>query len=157
MKVVQQMKESEYMNKKIHKRVNGSITVEAALLVPIVNILLIAILIISMMFHDKCVVRAVSEQVIAKNVGGKKSEEAIGQEIITAASNQVLASRIDKTKVNIGVTDITAEVYMENPWLNSVLGNSYEICIKVAGQKTKGVGVVRLFDVVINKINEIGW
>lgn len=141
----------------LNKKIRGSITVEAALLIPVVNFILIAVLIISMMYHDKCVVREIAQQAISANKGGNKSEESIRQTIINTASGQVLASRITKATVDIGVTDITAQVYMDNPWLDYILGNSYDITVNVAGYKTKGVGVVRLFDVVINKINEIGW
>lgn len=137
-------------------KLSGSITAEAALLIPIVNILLIAVLILSMMYHDRCVVRELAEQVIRSN-SDTKSEEVIGQAIIAAAGNQLLGSRVTKAEVCIGITDITACVYMDNPWLDLIFLNSYDISVKVAGYKTKGVGIVRLFDVVINKINEIGW
>ena len=143
--------------KMLSKKVKGSITTEAALLIPIVNVLLIAILIISMMYHDRCVVREITEQVIITNKGKQKSEIALSKEILAATNNQLLGSRVNKILVDIGVTDIKAQVFLDNPWLGVVLGDSYDTSVKVIGYKTKGAGVVRLFDVVVNKIKELGW
>ena len=133
----------------------GSITVEAALLVPVVNIVIIVIILIAMMYHDRCVVREIAEREILIEESGKRSEEELGKDIMWQTDGNLLISRVDKVKVDINMTDIVVEAYVNCPLVSNYFGRQLEMRVKVKNHKTKGVGVVRLFTVVLDEINGI--
>ena len=133
----------------------GSITIEAALLVPIVNMIMIIILAIGMMYHDQCVVRSITERIVMEKEGRDKTEEELGKYIMQKTDGQLLISRVDEVTVDIALTDIEAEVLLNSSLVSNFFGKRMEMCVNVSGQSTKGAGVVRLFTVVIEEINDI--
>ena len=133
----------------------GSITVEAALIVPMVNMIMIVILAIGMMYHDRCVVRGITEKIMMQEESKDKTEEELAKYIMQQTDGQLLISRVDEVTVDIDLTDVEAEVFLNSPLVSDFFKKRLEMSVNVSRQNAKGTGVVRIFTVVIEEINNI--
>lgn len=140
---------------RITGNLKASISVEAALVFPIVNMVVIIVLTIGMMYHDRCVVREEVQRILflEENI---KTERELGEKVVNGLQDKLLVSEVTMADVSVNFTDNIVEVFMENPFYGEVLKNRIRTSVKVAVHKTKGTNVTRVFDVIIETINEIG-
>lgn len=140
----------------IKKSFKGSITVEAALIFPIVNMVIIVVLMVAMMYHDRCVVREKVEKILLLEDGESGSEKLLGERVLKELENELLVSQVTSADVSMNLTDNIVEVFMENPFGGEILKSKIRTSVKVAVHKARGADITRIFDVVIEVLNDIG-
>lgn len=141
---------------KIKRTLKGSITVETALIFPIINIVIIIVMMVAMMYHDRCVVREEVEKILLLEEGESESENLLGKRVLKGLEDKLLVSRITSANVSMDLTDNVVEVFIEGPFGGGFFNSKIRTSVKVVVHKTRGTQITRIFDVVIEIINDIG-
>lgn len=134
----------------------AEITVEATLIIPLINIILISVIILAMMYHDRCVIREITESVLYLDEGQTKTEAELGEKIINASKGKLLMSDVTRVDAGIGISDVAVEVFMSNAFIEKFFDVSFTTSSKVRIYKLRGASVVRLFTVVTDTIDDMG-
>ena len=134
----------------------AEITVEATLIIPLINIILISVIILAMMYHDRCVIREITESILYLDEGQTKTEAELGEKIINASKGKLLMSDVTRVDAGIGISDVAVEVFMSNAFIEKFFDVSFTTSSKVRMYKLRGADVVRLFTVVTDTINDMG-
>lgn len=134
----------------------AEITVEATLIISLINIILISVIILAMMYHDRCVIREITESILYLDEGQTKTEAELGEKIINASKGKLLMSDVTRVDAGIGISDVAVEVFMSNAFIEKFFDVSFTTSSKVRIYKLRGAGVVRLFTVVTDTIYDMG-
>ncbi len=130
----------------------AAITIEAAVIIPLINVVIIICLLVGMLCHDRCVVKGVVEKYMS-DMSFQGNEMQIKEEVTKLVKNKVIMSRAFKVEVKHSLSDISVCVYLDNPVLNGFFGEGFATGVKVKTPKYTGLNVVRVFSVVIETIN----
>ena len=122
------------------KRSEANFTVEATVLIPLITAIILAIIQLCFVMHDRVVLEEGLEHVLSRELSEKGQREKDFREI----EERLLISGLKNTQVSVTKTKVTASATMESRWIvpfffrrGQGLRKEYQVSRKIPYQREK--------------------